>query len=128
MSDDGPATVWDVGSGERLGELPEKVVDATFSPDGGTIAASLEDYTVRLFDAQTYERQLVLRADVGSSPWIDFRPDGSMLVSGDGYAMMRVWALDIDDLLEIARQNITRSLTDEECRQYLHVESCPAAS
>ena len=33
----------------------------------------------------------------------------------------RVWALDIDDLLEIARQNVTRSLSDEECRHYLHV-------
>ena len=39
---------------------------------------------------------------------------------------VRVWALDIDDLIEIARQNITRSLTDEECRAYLHVESCPS--
>ena len=33
--------------------------------------------------------------------------------------------LDIDDLLEIARQNVTSSLTDEEYRQYLHVDRCP---
>ena len=29
--------------------------------------------------------------------------------------------------LEIARHNVTRSLTDEECRQYLHVEACPSS-
>ena len=29
-----------------------------------------------------------------------------------------------DDLLAIARQNVTRSLSDEECRQYLHVAAC----
>jgi hypothetical protein len=52
-----------------------------------------------------------------------FSPDGSMLASwaDDG---TRVWALDIDDLLEIARANVTRSLSDVECRQYLHVAAC----
>jgi hypothetical protein len=39
---------------------------------------------------------------------------------------VRIWALDIEDLLEIARTTVTRTLTDEECRQYLHVESCAA--
>jgi len=38
---------------------------------------------------------------------------------------IRVWALDIDDLLEIARRELTRSLTDEECLQFLHVARCP---
>jgi hypothetical protein len=36
-----------------------------------------------------------------------------------------VWALDIDNLLEIARQDVTRWLTDEGCRLYPHVEACP---
>jgi hypothetical protein len=45
-------------------------------------------------------------------------------MSGDD-EMVRVWALDIDDLLEIARREVTRSLTDAECRQFLHVEVCP---
>ena len=36
----------------------------------------------------------------------------------------RVWALDIDRLLEIARGRVTRSLTAAECRQYLQ-GPCP---
>jgi hypothetical protein len=52
-----------------------------------------------------------------------FSPDGTKLVSSacDG---VRIWALDIDDLLAIAQQNVTRSLTDEECLQYLHTDPC----
>ncbi len=42
--------------------------------------------------------------------------------------MVRVWALDIDDLLAIAQQKVTRSLTEDECRQYLHVDACPATA
>jgi WD40 repeat protein len=53
-----------------------------------------------------------------------FSPDDSMLASRDSDGSARVWALDIDDLLEIARQEVTRSLIDEECRQYLHLETC----
>jgi hypothetical protein len=37
-----------------------------------------------------------------------------------------VWALKLDDLIDIAKKELTRGLTDEECRQYLHVERCPA--
>jgi hypothetical protein len=37
---------------------------------------------------------------------------------------VRVWALDLDDLIGIAEGELTRDLTEEECRQYLH-EPCP---
>jgi hypothetical protein len=35
-------------------------------------------------------------------------------------------ALDLDDLVDIAERELTRDLTDAECRQYLHVERCPS--
>jgi hypothetical protein len=41
---------------------------------------------------------------------------------------VRVWALDIDDLLRIAGDVLTRTFTDDECDQYLHFETCPSAS
>jgi hypothetical protein len=47
------------------------------------------------------------------------------MLATQGGGMVRIWALDVDDLLEIANENVTRSLTDEECRRYLHIESCP---
>jgi hypothetical protein len=41
------------------------------------------------------------------------------------FGSVRVWALDITQLVELARSRLTRSLTDEECRQYRHMPACP---
>jgi hypothetical protein len=38
---------------------------------------------------------------------------------------VRVWTFDLDELIEIARNELTRTLTDEECQQYLHEQRCP---
>jgi hypothetical protein len=32
----------------------------------------------------------------------------------------------LDDTIALAHSRLTRSLTDEECRRYLHLEGCPA--
>jgi hypothetical protein len=31
----------------------------------------------------------------------------------------------LDDLIRIAKDNVTRDLTDEECSVYLHADACP---
>jgi hypothetical protein len=36
-----------------------------------------------------------------------------------------VHAIAFDDVLEIAKSRVTRSLTDAECRTYLHIPACP---
>ena len=41
---------------------------------------------------------------------------------------MRIHALRIEDLLALARSRVTRTLTEDECRKYLHVETCPSGS
>jgi hypothetical protein len=38
---------------------------------------------------------------------------------------MRIRALDLDDLIEIANRKPSRTLTNEESRQYLHSNKCP---
>jgi WD40 repeat protein len=123
---EGGTDVWDTRTGEQLAELPQRFNDIAFSPDGTSFAGALADATVRLYDAVSFEERLILRGLAETASWVDFSRDGSMLVSGGGQGKVRVWALDIADLLEIARQKVTRSLTDEECRQYLHQEPCPA--
>jgi WD40 repeat protein len=54
---------------------------------------------------------------------VDFSPDGTKLASQSA-GTVRVWALDVDDLLAIAEEVASRSFTDEECRRYLHVDRC----
>jgi WD40 repeat protein len=125
----GGAALWDADTGERIASLPGHtgaVNSIAFSPDGRSVATASADGTVRLWSAESGDQQLVLRgheAPVGS---VAFSPDGSQLVSvSPGQA--RIWALDLDDLVEIAESRLTRTLTDVECRQYLHVDRCSDA-
>jgi hypothetical protein len=48
-----------------------------------------------------------------------------MLASAASDGTARTWALDLDDLLSLARQAVTRGLQPDECRQYLRTEHCP---
>ena len=52
---------------------------------------------------------------------IAFSPDGTLLagVRPEPLPFVRVWTLDPERLLRIARGRVTRSLTAEECRRYL---------
>jgi WD40 repeat protein len=120
-------TIWDVRTERLLLTLPSRqdVPGAlAFSPDGSRLAEQGPDGTVQLFDTSSGALTLVLQGH-DEAGGVVFSPDGAMLATAGG-GLVRIWALDIDDLLEIARQNVTRSLTDEECLQYLHVDSCPA--
>ena len=99
--------------------------DIVFSPEGSRVATAGADGTVRIFDSSSGEQILSLQGHDRSVARLAFIPDGTMLASKSLDGTVRVWALDLDDLLEIARQQITRTLTNEECRQYLHLEACP---
>jgi WD40 repeat protein/DNA-binding SARP family transcriptional activator len=125
---EGVAKVWDPQSGELVATLAGHegiVFDAAFSPDGSTIGTTDLAATVRLWDAESGEQTLVLRGHEGPISSVAFSPDGSRLASVSGDGVVRVWALDLDDLVEIAERELTRDLTDAECRQYLHVDRCP---
>ena len=123
---------WNVGTGACVAEGQvdaEVVVSSVLSSDGSRIAAALPDGTIRLFDASTGERVTgparARRRRI--DPLIQPRRQQA------GYHRLRPrrrqhpdLGLDIDDLLDIARREVTRELTDEECRQFLHVDRCPA--
>jgi WD40 repeat protein len=125
---DGLAEIWDVVSGERVALMAGPsggVNDLVFSPDGSRIAVASVDGLVRLFDADTGAQQLSLRGSGCEVKGVAFSPDGTRLASTSWCDGVRIWALDIDDLLDIARREAGRAITEAECRQYLHVDRCP---
>jgi len=127
--DTGEGTVftWDADSGEQLRSFDghdDVAWDAVFSPDGSLIAAG-GDPDVRIWDAATGEELLVLIHGAGVIYDVDFSPDGSRLVStADTNGLTRVWALELDDLIQIANERLTRTFTEAECEIY-DIDPCP---
>jgi len=59
---------------------------------------------------------------------VAFSPDESRLFSLDVDGGLRVWALDLDDLISIAERRLMRTMTDDECVRYLHLDRCPTTA
>ena len=124
----GIVKIWDVASGKELFTLTSHtgpVFSVTFSQDGKYIATSSGDKTARLWDAATAEELLLVRAP-DELTGVSIHPDGSQLAVAGRDGTARIYLLNIEDLVALAKTRTTRSLTAEECQQYLHVETCPA--
>ena len=144
----GDLKVWEARTGRQLDSLTGnlgQVQDLAFSPDGTSLATSSSDGTVRLWDLGTGRQTLTLAngvaGEVGAESKFCFRtlkvaylgvggklafsPDGTRLAYTAADGTVRVLALDIDDLIDLARSRLTRSWTQDECQTYLHRDTCP---
>jgi WD40 repeat protein/DNA-binding SARP family transcriptional activator len=122
---DGTAKVWDASSGRDVLTLRGHaaiVLDVEASPDGTRWATASPDGTVRIWDATTGRESLTLRLPTGAGR-LAFSPDGTRLAATDG--MVRVLTLELDELIRLAAERVSRPLTLAECRQYLHLSVCP---
>ena len=126
---DGTAKIWDLESRRELATLrghSGAILGVAVSPDGALVATGSLDGTAKLWDLATGREVLTLFGHDLVVNTVTFSPDGRFLatVSGDGTVALHL--LPIDELRDLARERVTRTLTDEECRQYLHVGKCPA--
>jgi WD40 repeat protein len=55
---------------------------------------------------------------------VDISPDGRWVATAHGNGVVRVWTTDPAELVEVAERQVTRTLTDAECREYLHQDGC----
>jgi WD40 repeat protein len=127
---DGTAAVWDVEAlidGEppaplRLVGHAGPVRSVAVAPDG-SFATGGDDTTVRLWKADGTEA-LVLRSQSRPVTSVAFDPTGTRLLAGSRDGVARIYVLDVDDLLAIARSRAPRGFTADECLVYLGSE-CP---
>jgi WD40 repeat protein/DNA-binding SARP family transcriptional activator/energy-coupling factor transporter ATP-binding protein EcfA2 len=109
-----------------LGGHTAYISDVVYSPDGALVATSDSAGNAILHDSRTGATVLRLPRIDGEVTSMAFSPDGRRLATASmPDAVVRVWALDPVELVAIARDKVNRSLTPEECGQYLHASDCP---
>jgi serine/threonine protein kinase/WD40 repeat protein len=104
-----------------------RIWGVTSDADGRSVATASEG-GLHVWDVGTGRVRFVL-SDVpyppGAGVELAFSADGSRLAAPTPDGAATVYLLDIDDLLDVARDSVTRGFTEQECRQYLHVQTCP---
>jgi len=123
----GTVRVWDISNGEDVLTLKGHsgaVNSVTFSADGKLIATASVDGTAKIWDAATGGNLLSLPVDSRGAGSVSFNNSGDRLFVG-AVSGIYGFVVPIDNLKELAKTRLTRSLTDEECQQYMHVLFCP---
>jgi len=56
---------------------------------------------------------------------VAYSPDGKRLATASEDKTVQVYAIDIRELLNLARSRVTRDFTPDECQRYFQSEKCP---
>lgn len=121
----GIGQVWNLQTGQLEIDLPLPAITVFklfFTHNGNQLITPVGD-EVWLWDAHTGELLRTLKLDLF---WI-FLPsaDDSKVFTGGIDGNVRAYLTDVDELMALAKSRVTRTLREDECQQYLHMDVCP---
>jgi WD40 repeat protein len=96
-----------------------------FTSDGSRLATAGEDGAAKVWDATSGSELLTLTVQPQGLLDVAITPDSKYLATAGRDGTVRLFVLDTEDLVALGKSRVTRSLTEEECQRYLHLESCP---
>jgi WD40 repeat protein/DNA-binding transcriptional regulator YiaG len=126
---DGVVTFWDIETGEKINTITAHgaiVARISFSRDGRYLATASFDRLAKVWDLQTGQEVATLFGNNGDVFDAIFSPDGSRVATASTDGTVRIYIMEIDKLIGLAKSRLTRTLTEAECQKYLHMESCPS--
>ena len=119
--------IWDVKSEEKLYTLSGHaglVARLAFNKDGTRLASASFDRLAKVWDVASGEELFSLYGNTSNIFGISFSPDGQTLATAGGDGAIRIYTLQLEDLVALAQSRVTRALTLAECQKYLH-RACP---
>lgn len=117
-SQDAGVGVWRTDDGTEVLRTQDPAYSVEFSPDARRVAVGRLDGVVQEFDTTTGILLQEWSVGRGGAAEVTYMPDGDALAVGYIGGAVRVFALDRDDLIDIARDRLFRSWTDEECELF----------
>jgi sugar lactone lactonase YvrE len=126
--EDHTVRVWDAASGWELLTLKghtESVVSVAWSPDGRRLATASGDKTAKVWDAGSGQELLTLKGHTDHENSVVWSPDGRRLATASEDHTVQIYAMDIRELLDLARSRVTRNLDADECKRYFQSVTCP---
>jgi WD40 repeat protein len=126
---DGFIKVWDMATGQEKTNMTGKtstVASLIFTADGQQlITGGVDSASIWDVESGTELLNLLPQQTFG----IALSQDGRTLYTTTNLgAGIRAFAVPLEDAVDLAQSRLTRALSEEECRQYLHLDSCPGAS
>lgn len=125
---DGNISLFAVESGEKLRVLSGHaglVFRLAFNQDGTLLASTGFDRLAKVWDVNKGTELYSLYGNPSNVNGVSFSPDGERLATAGGDGSIRTFTLQLDQMIALARTRLTRTLTVEECRKFLHTETCP---
>ena len=122
--------VWDLASGQEVNNgtysMNRSAFSVAYSPDRERFVTGSAEGTVTMWDASTGVKLFSLAGHSGAVSDTAFSADGKRLATASADGTAHVYVLDVEALLELARQRATRELTPRECVIYWPgKEGCP---